>query len=116
MKKMVSFLLIADLEAPTTEILDNLVKRIPRDTILGIAGHAPEGAYSVTKMSMAENRAGTCTWTVVDPWEGDTWKSSCGQEWCFNEGSPKENQMNFCHSCGRSLVEEYPDPRMEGED
>lgn len=54
---------------------------------------------------------GECDWHR----EADSgiWNSGCGETWSFHEDGPEENGMNFCHSCGKSLVvasdEEEPD-------
>ena len=34
------------------------------------------------------------------------WNSTCGECWCFEDGGPKANRMNFCPFCGKPLVEE----------
>ena len=43
----------------------------------------------------------TCEWTH----NGDDgyWDTSCGKAWRFDYGGPKENNMNFCHCCGKTL-------------
>lgn len=41
-------------------------------------------------------------------WSQDSdgcWNSACGQCFEFNEGSPRENNANFCHFCGGKMVE-----------
>jgi hypothetical protein len=45
----------------------------------------------------------TCTWSEG----GFSWHTGCGKEWQFTDGGlPAENGMNFCHSCGKTLVVE----------
>ena len=31
------------------------------------------------------------------------WTSDCGATWEFIDGGPTENNMNYCHKCGRVL-------------
>ena len=46
----------------------------------------------------------TCVWT--EAYEGNgPWSSACGLEWDLLEGTPKDNRMNFCPSCGKPLEE-----------
>ena len=40
-----------------------------------------------------------CRWTN----EVDYWHSSCGEDWCFTEGGPKENRARFCQGCGKAI-------------
>lgn len=46
--------------------------------------------------------AHTCTWQ----YGAFSWHTSCGQEWMLNDGTPEQNGMRFCHSCGKTLVVE----------
>ena len=43
----------------------------------------------------------TCEWTHDD--DDGYWDTSCGNAWRFDDGGPKENNMNFCHCCGKTL-------------
>lgn len=43
----------------------------------------------------------TCEWTHND--DDSSWDTECGQSWRFDDGGPKENHMNFCHCCGKTL-------------
>lgn len=43
----------------------------------------------------------TCEWTHNA--DDSFWDTECGQSWRFDDGGPKENHMNFCHCCGKSL-------------
>ena len=43
----------------------------------------------------------TCEWTHND--DDGYWDTSCGKAWGFDDGGPKENNMNFCHCCGKTL-------------
>lgn len=34
----------------------------------------------------------------------DSWEcSNCGQLWTLNDGTPKENNMNYCPNCGAEM-------------
>lgn len=43
----------------------------------------------------------TCEWSHND--DDGFWETSCGEAWRFDDGGPKENSMNFCHGCGKTL-------------
>ena len=44
----------------------------------------------------------TCEWTHND--DDGYWDTSCGKAWRFDDGGgPKENNMSFCHCCGKTL-------------
>ena len=44
-------------------------------------------------------------WMVGDYEEG-TWEcSNCGLLWTLNDGTPEENNMNFCTYCGADMRE-----------
>ena len=44
-------------------------------------------------------------WIVGDYEEG-TWEcSNCGLLWTLNDGTPEENNMNFCTYCGADMRE-----------
>lgn len=56
---------------------------------------------------LAAIKSATCAWTH-DLGE-DTWDSVCGERWMFDDGGPRENNVRFCHGCGkrvRLLVED----------
>ena len=38
-----------------------------------------------------------------------SWHTGCGTEWMLNDGTPEQNGMHFCHSCGKTLVVEEPE-------
>ena len=48
----------------------------------------------------------TCVWSQSSHWDDDNWSGDCGAEWSLFEGTPKENNMNYCPECGGKLVEE----------
>ena len=45
----------------------------------------------------------TCGWKP-DDCESGTWVSACGELWQFDGGGPKENNVRFCHGCGKPVV------------
>jgi hypothetical protein len=54
-----------------------------------------------------------CKWTESSPWTewGPHWEGSCGAAWDFIDGGPKENNMNYCPSCGGKVeVVPWVDP------
>lgn len=48
-----------------------------------------------------------CNWTQprYDDAECNSWQADCGEYWAITEGKPSENNMKFCHGCGKLLVE-----------
>lgn len=50
-----------------------------------------------------------CEWHEIDNLNmPDTWEAECGAVWTFNEGGPKDNEVNFCPKCGKSVLEIAP--------
>lgn len=49
-----------------------------------------------------------CSWKQDLPnvWEDDSWNTNCGDKFILIEGSPKENNFNFCPNCGRRIKED----------
>ena len=45
-----------------------------------------------------------CQWTLEEICEG-TWETSCGQVFLLVEGTPKDNGMQYCCYCGKTLTE-----------
>lgn len=44
-----------------------------------------------------------CLWIQVDNEEMNIWATQCGEEFVFEEGTPKDNHFNFCVFCGKPL-------------
>lgn len=42
-----------------------------------------------------------CTWHLDD---ADMWEASCGYACTINEGTPEQNEMKYCCSCGGKLI------------
>lgn len=60
-----------------------------------------------------------CEWHLIND-DTDAWKSSCGDAWIFEDGTPEDNHMNYCPFCGRHLKQRVSDtslifPGSEGE-
>lgn len=55
-----------------------------------------------------------CTWTLSGD-ENDTWFSSCGEAYSFIDGGPADNNHQFCHVCGKPLVQVIPLGAQENE-
>ena len=47
-----------------------------------------------------------CEW-LNDPADdsNDMWQTDCGHDFSLNDGTPSDNDMEFCHYCGKKLVE-----------
>jgi hypothetical protein len=45
-----------------------------------------------------------CGW-VRESEDSDTWATGCGEYFTLNEGTPKENKMEFCCFCGNTIEE-----------
>lgn len=53
--------------------------------------------------SRAQDETNLCTWREVN--EGEYWQTSCGKSFILNNGTPKENGMNYCCYCGDALIQ-----------
>ena len=51
-----------------------------------------------------------CQWV----YEAGSWATGCGYEYTINDGTPSENNMNFCLYCGKVLDEKREEGK-EGE-
>lgn len=45
--------------------------------------------------------SGNCEWQH----DGEMWDTDCGTGFHFEEGGLKENNMNYCHKCGRTIID-----------
>ncbi len=55
-----------------------------------------------------------CLWTFDE--DTDSWDTSCGEKWCFFDGSPEENGVIFCHHCGMQVALKVEIPELEDEE
>lgn len=51
----------------------------------------------------APNGGYTCTWIQEENQDSNTWSTSCGREWELTDGTPMENDIQYCVFCGRSV-------------
>jgi hypothetical protein len=55
-----------------------------------------------------------CEWREEDPYGAmsGTYASACGELWSFIDGGPTENNVRFCHGCGKpvDVAPPLPDP------
>ena len=63
--------------------------------------HAIDVNHSEGNLEMVAS----CAW-VQNMDYGDEWATSCGKSFLLNEGSPRENGLQWCGFCGRQLKEE----------
>jgi hypothetical protein len=45
----------------------------------------------------------SCKWVEVDEYDCTTWETDCGRKWEFMADGPVENDIKYCHGCGRSI-------------
>lgn len=48
-----------------------------------------------------------CEWKVIADGIANHYKSGCGGEWFFFNGTTEENQMTVCPFCGEKIYELY---------
>ena len=53
---------------------------------------------------MAKEIANVCKWRQIGI-ESSTWDTDCGLSWRLEDGSPSDNEIAYCHGCGRPMVE-----------
>ena len=70
----------------------------------------PEDLLAEFKAALADSIS-ACTWQ----YGAFSWHTACGQEWMLNDGTPEQNGMRFCHSCGKTLVVDEKHPESERE-
>jgi hypothetical protein len=65
-----------------------------------------EAALSLTPASVAQRaEEATTAYRQTDD-DYNTWEcEKCHEVWCFNEGTPKDNEWRYCPKCGRRIVE-----------
>jgi len=59
----------------------------------------------VTKAAILASMAHTCEWGEEDGGLSEYWETQCGNAFVLNDGTPKQNDMNFCPYCGGKLIE-----------
>jgi hypothetical protein len=79
--------------------------------ILKEARDIPDGLYARAK-HLAAAKTAMCKWSYDEL--GFSWRTQCGTSWAFTDGgTPDENGMNFCHSCGNRLTFDAPEEAEE---
>ena len=70
------------------------------------AGLAHDAAAAIEELQAQLPKRGEWKETEMG-WDGDTaWVCSvCGEPWTLIDGTPKENNMNFCPNCGAKMTE-----------
>ena len=48
-----------------------------------------------------------CKWKMDSNPDYEVWESTCGNAFVLNEGTPEENEMNYCPYCGGKLIQEF---------
>jgi len=59
---------------------------------------AATNAVVKSRTSTNKRRSAICRWKYV---EDGYWHTSCGEDWCFPEGTPVENGLRYCPVCGK---------------
>lgn len=58
----------------------------------------------LAKLEEARKEERACEWVNDEGGDfDDTWDTECGNAFVLNEGTPKENDMNYCAYCGGKL-------------
>lgn len=47
----------------------------------------------------------TCEWNQRNTEYDTSWEGTCGVKWLLIDGTPTENNMQFCPKCGGKLIE-----------
>lgn len=60
-------------------------------------------ALEMAIQSLQEQKVGR--WIEKDGWDGDVYYdcSACGESWITIEGTPWDNDMNYCPHCGAKM-------------
>jgi len=59
----------------------------------------------------------TTRWTLDSYGDGIWSCEKCDLEWCFTDGEPEENKVNYCPVCGRKITEFVrPQAEIDGDD
>lgn len=43
-----------------------------------------------------------CEWKLLDA-DNNAYQTECGDAFCIPDGTPQENNMNYCSCCGRKV-------------
>lgn len=74
-----------------------------RDTQAAWIGWCAKAAQAAAP---AQAEPSECDWQQEDDENmPQTYRTRCGQLWSFIEGGPADNNMKFCHCCGKPVKE-----------
>ena len=65
--------------------------------------HAVESEVRKQDEALIRRLEDACEWLLSDEDNG-VWASGCGEAWCFIDGGPEDNNMRFCHGCGKPVA------------
>src|SRR5690606_10994584 len=71
---------------------------------MGMRVHAKDCARVLPEIHAAlagEGEAKRCAWTYDET--HFAWDSSCGEKWILMDGGLSENEIRFCHGCGKPV-------------
>jgi len=89
---------IAQLEAEIA------LERTARQQYESLLHKQAESILNLLRELANAQKDGTCNWEYEEH-EHYFWIGECGITWYFEEGTPSENEVNFCPKCGKKLVE-----------
>lgn len=64
--------------------------------------------HKVIELAIAEERKPRAKTCEDCEWAQDidgVWQTECGNMFCIDEGTPQENQLNYCPYCGKHLMQ-----------
>jgi rubrerythrin len=62
-----------------------------------------EWLFGKVREAILSEQKETCEWTQSNE-DNNVWEcSKCDAVWIFMEGSPKDNEMDYCPRCGRII-------------
>jgi hypothetical protein len=89
---------------------DNWMKSMWLHLLWAAEGREIAVAYGVAPVEAPS----CCEWREEDPYGemSGTYASACGELWSFIDGGPTENNVRFCHGCGKpvDVAPPLPDP------
>lgn len=84
-------------------MLNELLERFANDVCAMCHEGVGDGGEA-TKAAILAHAERTCEWGEEDDGLSE-WETQCGNAFVLNDGSPKQNNMNFCPYCGGKLIE-----------
>ena len=97
----------ADTIAPTSWTTHELIlERFKNEPWVknGLNKIMPLYAAPMPKPTVSQQEA-FCEWKPMDNSDDyGSFETSCGRAWSFIEGGIKDNDVNFCHGCGKAIL------------